>query len=341
MKATLTNKNTLETIEAEQAWVVVAPPKYGGSTMPLVSLYDVMEDSVKGQAPQYSSYTEQVFPIFYKTILMQWVSNNARTGHGSGGAYSFWNQLTTEPPTGQKTKRVHLFNSVQNNVTTFNPGTNEPNDISGMPKLVSYPQTDVDKAGPFLTQRQIKLIEGWSSQNVPSPVPSPLPRPSVSIHTYLENLPVQEQPAALDKAHMETVCTKCYKPGVDVGQTVEAMWDEDSDIPRVMSPMQPGQVTQSLPVPWQVDMTHCQDAWWPTSYPAWVLRASGGARERFNTKFGAFDDNNNDATRLDARREGVNNWSKMGFIKRQDYIDGAPSSTADETTEHLLKEEIT
>lgn len=340
--ATIKDKNTHEEFEALAARIVIAPPKFGGDVLPLVSLYDLMEENSGVSPPKEVSYTEHIFPILQKVILMQWVSQQAFVAHGNGTLiFDFWAKLTTGSPQEQQDLRKHLLELVENHHSDYGDGRLKA--FRGMPKLIAHP----DK-GPFLTKRQIALFRGWAAQNIPEPVPTTLPRPTVSEHTYLENVPVSEQPQALDQAHMETISSRGYLPGVDVGEIVESIvWkDENALVPRanINGKQTDGELTQTLATPWQVDIPHCGEKWWPTSYPSHVFRGTSSTPERYNEVIANYSPapDASESRRL-ARLEGVTNWHNFGFVKRVDYISTTPSDpeSDDDVSDSVLSEHAT
>jgi hypothetical protein len=81
-----------ELAEADPAWVIVAPPSYAPEIHNVVTMYDqafnaaVELDPTLAASLEPVSFTRDIYRILERTVQMQWVSSDARFGHGPGTA---------------------------------------------------------------------------------------------------------------------------------------------------------------------------------------------------------------------------------------------------------------
>ena len=63
--------------QAKHAWIIVTPPDFAPENPNIVSLYDVVSDTLirDGRLPEIGkpSFKNDIFPIFYRAFLYQWV----------------------------------------------------------------------------------------------------------------------------------------------------------------------------------------------------------------------------------------------------------------------------
>ena len=75
--ATVKFHGTDKVYEAEQAWVIVAPPKFAPGIDNIVTLYDRLIDSVDPPLPTYASYMSDIYPILERAKNTNWVVDNS------------------------------------------------------------------------------------------------------------------------------------------------------------------------------------------------------------------------------------------------------------------------
>ena len=82
----------------------------------------------------------------------------------------------------------------------------------------------------------------------------------------LENLPVEEQPAALDRAALAPCIGAPFYPGIEITYiaTHPSTWSGPC---RLAQDFAPGDVTRHMALPWQADFSECNTNWWPTARP--------------------------------------------------------------------------
>ena len=91
MRATVRLHNTAETISADPAWVVVAPPDFAPAIENLVTLYDAVYAVMARFDPTLAvgdattvSFTRDIYPILRRISNLHWVSKVAARHHGEG-----------------------------------------------------------------------------------------------------------------------------------------------------------------------------------------------------------------------------------------------------------------
>ena len=90
---------------ADGAWVIVAPPKFAPGIAPIVTLFDVVQDTAMRagwlEEDDKIEYYRDIYPILLRTADTAWVNNRARIGHGYGKAGRYSRKY---PPTSQNFK---------------------------------------------------------------------------------------------------------------------------------------------------------------------------------------------------------------------------------------------
>ena len=82
----------------------------------------------------------------------------------------------------------------------------------------------------------------------------------------LENMPLAEQPAALDRAAFDPCIGAPFYPGIEITYiaTHPTTWSGPC---RLAQDLRPGDITRHMALPWQADFAECNTNWWPTARP--------------------------------------------------------------------------
>ena len=156
-----------------------------------------------------------------------------------------------------------------------------------------------------LTSYQYQLMQKWKDGqfNDDWTDKTTLPLPDT---TSFDQIPVTSQPAALDRAALETCIAVPFFPGIEMGYLI-ARSDTYRAQFRLASIFQPGDLTAEMAVPWQADFKDCGQGWWPAQRPNWVLK--NNRRESWVPDWN--------------RQDMVDNWYKLGFILKDgdQYVD--------------------
>lgn len=79
-------------LQVEGAWVVTAPPNYAPDMISILTMYDVIFDTLNGmyvKAPAKPSFMNDIYPLLHQFVDMQWVNKGFMTSFGKGQAYDF------------------------------------------------------------------------------------------------------------------------------------------------------------------------------------------------------------------------------------------------------------
>jgi hypothetical protein len=302
VRAKVTINGSTRTVDADSAWVLVAPPDFAPSVENIVTLYDVVYDRAAQLAdPSLAvtdtskvSFTKDIYPLLRRVSMLRWVSGVAaekESAHGEHGPNDFVSQVALLSRSGKDAiqPRHRIFSALRNPKTGF--GT--------MPKLPE--PTNEDVRGPSVTETQYKRMARWSEGTFDADWTGaePLPVP-------LDQLPDAEKPAALDRAALEACVGGPFFPGIEVsGMMLDAATYDPKRPFRINAQLEPGALTARMAVPWQADFRDCGEEghadWWPGQRPTHVFHA-GQPRSR------------NWMPRGWSPVTMVNKWMRLGFI---------------------------
>ena len=299
VRATIRLENGTEAIEADPAWLIVAPPDFAPSIENVVTLYDVMyamtarfvDPSLGVTEATRVSFTKDIYPILRRVSKMHWVSDVAAEGHGEGTFGDFVSAVKTlsSNKSAQANLRTMIFRRLRN-----------PAGGGGdMPKLPD--ETNPEMVGQSLTQVQYVRMERWAHGTFEADWEGAEP-PALPF----DQIPDSEKPMALDRAALEACVGGPFFPGIEVGRIVleESTYDKTRPF-RVNARLDPGTLTANMAVPWQADFHDCSFEeeegadWWPGQRPIHVLR--GPQRAEWMPR---------SWKRLDL----VKRWSRLGFV---------------------------
>jgi hypothetical protein len=274
VRATIRLKGSAETVEADPAWVIVAPPDFAPPIENVVTLYDVVYNMMaKFVDPSLAvgndtkvSFTEDVFPVFRRVSNLHWVSDTAVIGHGEGSFGHFISrvpELASAQPENAPLRKM-IFRRLRN-----------PKGGGGnMPKLPNDVDPDPDPNNTIsLTEVQYERLKRWAEGAFEADWPQD-GEPTV---LPLDELPETEKPRAVDRAALEACVGGGFFPGIEVGRIMleESTYDKDRPF-RVSTTLDPGTLTARMAVPWQADFRDCsfEDGmdWWPGQRPNQVFR---------------------------------------------------------------------
>ena len=331
------------TLEADPGWVVVTPPNYGpGLVAGLVTAYDSSRlgwdrttvESLPPSAPTgvqpsttmattgttsttggtgttfppsipygVTSFRDEILPIFARIVDMQWVNAGflGSNGWGSGADYldpALLDRLA-DPSPDEDALRRQLFDQ-------FRDPSYSSEDPDAVPQVygdgVAIP---AESAYQWLTVTPIQHahLRSWADGAFVDD------RTEGAAPTDVDQLPVADQPRALDRAGLDACLGGAYHPGIEVPWTlrVPSMWSgplrlqvrsttvENPDYGDQLTPEAtmaddgplagsgPGDLTKWQGTPWQSDAASCRSGYepdispvlptfWPARIPNHVLR---------------------------------------------------------------------
>jgi hypothetical protein len=319
VRATIRLNGSTGTVEADPAWVVVAPPDFAPSIENVVTLYDVVYNMMAKFDPSLAisdvtkvSFTRDIYPILRRVSNMHWVSAFAALGHhpGSGlGPPPFTHFISHVPRLSDNSQRTEgMRATIFRKIRTPKELRNLKGKGGDMPKL---PTGAGRRSTLSLTEQQYLRMEKWAQGEFDSDWPEdgepPTPLP-------LDELPDMERPHALVRAALEACVGGGFFPGIEVGRIMleEAAYDRNRPF-RVNALLCPGTLTQRMAVPWQADFLLCRSEddrdpdnlpdrdWWPGQRPSQVFRGQSQERIEWTPPEWNF-------------LSMVDDWSKLGFV---------------------------
>ncbi|PMR68283.1 LodA/GoxA family CTQ-dependent oxidase [Halomonas heilongjiangensis] len=290
-------------IAVAPAWVVVAPPNYGPQQKAVRTLYALMTDLAiqAGQlaAPTRPSFSDDILPILEAMCDLQWMNAGFAAGFGYGMPQHFLEpryltQLAEPGATYAELRRTvaNAFRNPQDGDTSMKPWPWIYGDA------MNVPMPRVPDAMNALTTTQLALLETWAEGDFVADY-DPHRQPPRSI----DEVPLQQQPAMLDRAALEFCIADAFHPGCEMTWPVRHStmymepyrWrhrspeDPEPDYGTTLTPamatsyngplygQSPGSITRWMAIPWQTDTASCRsgydteyDPYLPTFWPARV-----------------------------------------------------------------------
>lgn len=295
-------------IPVESAWVVTAPPNYAPQIKGVRTMYDLLVDlfiqASWMQAPKTISFAKDVYPILQRLTGLQWVNRGFATMFGHGGHFNFEDpaliaRLSALPAAGALDINQEFRRQIFNSFRLPTPADGNPlpwpwiygdameSDGSGGP----LQNASISKTQHGILKQWVdgKFVDDWSQQ-------APPPR-------SIEQLPLTEQPAMLDRAALEFCLADAFHPGCEMTWPMRhsTLFDRPFRIrhrlPGLPEPnygptlnqeqclastgplhaQGPGDITRWMGLPWQADTAFCRsgydtayDPFAPTFWPARV-----------------------------------------------------------------------
>lgn len=312
IRARIRLNGSKETVEADPAWVLVGVPDFAPEIQNVITLYDVvystaakMNPALMDKALAHVSFTRDIYPIFRRVSNMHWVSDVATIRHAPGKRGYFLgrlDELSSNAPEHSEA-REFIFRKLRN---PQGGGGNMPKLPASMDPGMIVSLTEVQYA------RMEKWARGEFDADWTGQPPAAVP---------LEQLPVVEQPEAMDRAALEACVGAGRFPGIEAGQVMLEPSTYDPARPfRVDLKNPAGWLTGRMAVPWQADYRDCAYEeelgldWWPAQRPNDIWREREGElkRERWVPTTDIWE---NEPTR---RPMMVKHWSELGFIVKRE-----------------------
>ena len=288
------------------AWVVVAPPNYAPGIQSVVTMYDVLFEVATSLEPELKperpSFTRMIYPMFERLVQNQWVNAGFLRDFGWGSASDFLApdtlQLFADPSQTQALLREQIFERFRDpSYTSMEYGTLPPYYGDGV---------DLPATNPRQWMAVLPLQYEWLTQWAQGDFEADWPTGGLTFPARLEDLPLAEQPAALDRAVLDECLGGPFHPGCELtwpmrqtllyetpfrlrrriggerdwgpAMTSEIALAEDGPL----SASGPGGLTRWMAVPWQTDTSSCLSrykrdvdgylpAFWPARVPNDVL----------------------------------------------------------------------
>jgi hypothetical protein len=296
-------------LKAEPAWVITTPPNYApGIATGLVTAYDTARSSLVDAGMLEAGpadFAQEILPIFARLTDLQWVSAAffESNGWGSQGDWLTGGmpERLADASAANAAFRQKVFKSFRD--PSF--ATSQPNAV---PQLygedVGFP-LDNNREWFAITPLQHRHLKAWADGDFTGTAVAADPPRS------LEALELQQRPAALDRAALDSILGGAFHPAIEVPWTLRAhqIWAKPFRL-RVRSStfelrdygdelttkivysadgpldgVSPGDLTHWLGEPWHADGASCRSGYqrsistirptfWPARIPTQVLRES-------------------------------------------------------------------
>ncbi len=296
--------------DAERSsWVINAVPRFAPAITLYTSLYDVALSAFEEPigAVKKPSFAKDIYPVLRAVSLLQWVNNKAAKGHGSSTQQYYldadrlrlFSDNNPSPDSDPFKARDFVFSKIRN------PNEHD-RDTPAMPRLPTQVVNEPNKKPPWdiatVTKLQYAQLDKWRQGDFePDGVPSFVP---------LENLEVDDRPAALDRAALEGTAGTPFYPGIESWRIMRNKQIYSAPL-RIKSGVIPGDLSMGNALPWQADFLDCNDAWWPAQRPNYVIRNGVPLQSWEPKEWDAGSDHSK-------YNKMVEHWFDMGFITSHD-----------------------
>lgn len=296
-------------MHAEGAWVVVAPPNYAPGIPSSVTMYDVIfQASTVPQAEGGSnppSFTRQIYPLLERTTQQQWVNVQLLRDYGWGADQDFTQpdlvRRLASPSEAERPLRTAVFEEFRN-----------PDFVEQQPKRLPPYYGDAVALPPVSPRQYYALLSAqyeWLQRWADGDFRADWPASGLRFPRRLEQIPLQEQPGALDRASLDDALGGPFHPGCEMTwpMRIPQIYDAPFRLRRRKGPEPdwghhltsaialapdgplsasgPGDLTRWMAVPWQTDSSSCRFAYdqteglylptfWPAHVPNHVLPQS-------------------------------------------------------------------
>jgi len=202
-------------LPVKPAWVVVTPPKFTPGIRPIVSTYDLVLQVASqldpGYVPATPSFQEHIYPLLETFDLNQWVNAGFSRDFGwqaVDNPISAENraQLGDNSEANRALREAVLQRFRRADYTTMNRDDWAPYFGDGFDSPAKEPRQWL-----AITELQYGWLEQWAAGNF-----EPDSQAKGSPPEHLEDLPLQRQPGALDRAPLEGCIGGSFKPGYEM-----------------------------------------------------------------------------------------------------------------------------
>lgn len=331
------------------AWIVTAPPKFAPHMYHVVSILDRVYEAFPEAYPytgQKTNFYRDVYPVFANAVNYGWVSAEASgvlpetkgLAHGPGQPGNLllpqYMSLLADPSEQSKPIRQRIYGLMRHApgkngrlVDTLLPAPPQRpsswkseefrrvEDSAQMPKLwgtagkpLQNQQLGNDFPDQFLslTDWQLSHMRNWADGNFEVGV--------LQDPVSLEQLPLAEQPHALDSSALQPTIGGGFHPGIEFPYLI-LYREYFAEAFRVGKDNEPGAISAYMSSPWQGDFWSCNVAWWPTQRPDVVFEYDPKTQTRtYREWFRGYDVDGEPLSSTDGYQQMEYAWSKLGMV---------------------------
>lgn len=280
-------------LEVDPAWVVVAPPNYAPMRKSVRTMWDLMRDvainanSLQLDAPDKSSFQDDIRPLFERLEGLQWVNEGFAAYFGWRAPNEFVSKewlARLNNPGAEEAETRHIIAS------QFRRADRDAWSPVPWPWMygdaMSIPTPHTSNAFTTLTATQLKMLDQWANgafKDDYTPVWTPPRR--------IEDVALADQPGMLDRASLEFCLADAFHPGCEMTWPMRhftmymapfrilhaADMTADPSYGATFTPdlitlpdgplygQRPGGITRWMAVPWQTDTASCRSGYGPPS----------------------------------------------------------------------------
>ncbi|KFE72350.1 LodA/GoxA family CTQ-dependent oxidase [Hyalangium minutum] len=295
-------------IPVDPAWVVTAPPDFAPNAVGWRTLYDLLE-AVSTQAgwipfPSEIRFSRDVLPLLQRMTGLQWVNQGFAAMFGASGPLNFDDpNLIARLATPRAQDGSDPWHELRNTVfNAFRPTQGQSATPSTWPWIYGDAYGTDTKTAPNvylqLPDVQGAILKKWVDGDFVGDEGAQTEPPR-----RIEDVPVAQQPAMLDKAALHFCLADAFHPGCEMTWPMRhatlymapfrirhrTQGDLGPEMGSTMSQQtalapngplygqRPGDISRWMALPWQEDTTYCRsgydpqyDPYLPTFWPARV-----------------------------------------------------------------------
>jgi hypothetical protein len=275
-------------IPVDSAWVLVAPPNYGPQLRSVRTMAALMED-VFIQAgmlqPQPVSFSRDILPMLRNQTGLQWANQGFAAQFGWGGPFDAQDAKWVAKLADASDTWRELRQQVANAFRQFDRDGKSP-----LPWPWNYgdamavPPANTPRQNAAVTDTQLLMLSLWAEGRFIADW-DPAARPP----SHIDEVPLQAQPATLDRAAMDHCLADAFHPGCEItwpmrhssmyrapfrlreaGPDAPALPNYGTQLtPQValavgglLYAQSAGDLTRWMAVPWQTDTASCRSGYY-------------------------------------------------------------------------------
>lgn len=303
-------------IPVTEAWVFIGPPDYAPGLIPFRSMYDMIKhsamDAGKILPEEKTSYAKDILPLLQRLSNLQWANLGFAQTFGPGGSFpldaDLINELSKPENDAKRFKVYERFRSPDDESVENGDKMKWPQ-LYGDGYAAEYPSGKGDLLA--VDKQNYKHLENFVSAKFNDDMTSNnyvngTSFPDPCYDKPVDELPIAEQPAILDKGPLSYCLADAFHPGCELTWPMRhTTLYSDNDFLRikrreegvleqdygdVLTPEQalaadgplhaqgPGDLTRWMAMPWQGDTARCRSgydkefhpympSYWPARVP--------------------------------------------------------------------------
>jgi hypothetical protein len=297
-----------EEVPVDPAWVVVGPPNYAPQVLTVRTLYDLLLDlniqAGKLPKPERVSFVDDVLPILTRMRGLQWVNHGFATRFGFRGREDFEDEGYLRRLASKRPEHEELRQQIYNAFRDYERDGYSPNPWPWIYGDAMGAGGQTVRQHLELSPTQMGVLTRWKEGEFESD----LDRIGTRGPESLDDVPLAEQPATLDRAALKYCLADAFHPGCELTWPIRhlSMYaapfrllhrpadQPEPDYGDVLTPDRalgadgplhgqfPGSITRWMAIPWQTDTASCRngyetqsidpdyDPYLPTFWPARV-----------------------------------------------------------------------